>query len=163
MRPGNLALLAALTVAQGLAQSSGNLMLRSMVADIADVQKLRSGEERCGLLFSVFNVTSHAGLALAVGLAFPLVSWLGFVPGQANTPEAMDRLLLVFALGPALAHGMSALLVRRFDLDEHRHAEVRRQLDARAAMASAPSYSLAPSLHPPGGLPGNAVGAVAQR
>jgi Na+/melibiose symporter-like transporter len=132
--PGGIALMVALTVAQGLTQGSGNLMLRSMVADIADENRLRTGEDRAALFFSAFSVSMKAGTAFAVGVALPLVGWLGFSPHAAhNTPEALRGLLYVFALGPALAHLLSAWLIMGFPLDEARHAEVRRALAERDA------------------------------
>lgn len=132
--PGSLALLIALTVAQGLAQGSGNLMLRAMVADIADHHRLQTGQDRTALFYSAFSISMKAGLALAVGVALPLVGLFGFDPAAArNTPEALQGLLLVFALGPALAHLCSAALLRGFPLDEEAHAAVRRELDRQAA------------------------------
>lgn len=133
--PGALPLLVGLTIAQGLAQGSGNLMLRSMVADIADKQRLESGEDRTGLLFSIFSLTGKAATAVAVGVALPLVGLLGFKPGAANAPEALLGLKLVFALGPAFAHLASAWLIAGFTLDEAGHADIRRQLDRRDAAA----------------------------
>lgn len=135
---GELALLVALTIAQGLAQGSGNLMLRAIVADIADKQRLETGEERTGLFFSVFSLAGKAGPAVAVGLALPLVSVLGFQPGRANTPQTLEALKWVFALGPALAHLASAALVARFPLDEARHRQIRDGLAARDQSHSAP-------------------------
>ncbi len=134
VRPGSLPLLLALTAAQGLAQGSGNLMLRAIVADVADRDRLKSGKDRTALFFSVFSVSSKAAMAAAIGLALPLVGWLGFVPGgQANTPQALFGLLAVFALGPALFHLVSAVLVWGFPLDARAHAEVRRRLAERDA------------------------------
>jgi Na+/melibiose symporter-like transporter len=127
---GDWQLMLALTVAQGLAQGSGNLMLRAMVADVADVQKLKSGEERAGLLFSIFNMTGSLAMAFAVALAFALAGWFGFVPGGNNSVGALRGLQWVFALGPALAHLVSALLVWNFPLDQKQHAEIRRELAA---------------------------------
>ena len=130
--PGNIGLLLALTVAQGLAQGSGNLMLRSMVADIADEHRLRTGEDRTALFFSAFSLSSKAGMAAAVGIALPLVGWLGFDPtASANTPDALRGLLAVFALGPAIAHLLSAWLIHGFPLDEAAHSQIRRALDER--------------------------------
>jgi Na+/melibiose symporter-like transporter len=132
--PGRLPLLIALTTAQGLAQGSGNLMLRSMVADVADWQRLRTGEDRTGLFFSVFSISMKAAMAAAIGIALPLVAWLGFDPRSAhNSPQALEGLLFVFALGPALAHLVSAALVSGFPLDSSAHAAIRRQLDERDA------------------------------
>jgi Na+/melibiose symporter-like transporter len=136
--PGTLPLLLGLTVAQGLAQGSGNLMLRSMVADIADHHRLETGQDRTALFFSTFSISMKAGMALAVGVALPLVGAAGFDPvaGAHNTPEALHTLVLVFALGPALAHLVSAALLRGFPLDEKAHAAVRQELNRRAATAS---------------------------
>jgi Na+/melibiose symporter-like transporter len=135
--PGQLGPLLALTVAQGLAQGSGNLMLRSMVADVADEHRLRTGEDRSALFFSTFSLSSKAGMAVAVGIALPLVGWLGFDPTAAsNTPEALRGLLWVFALGPAITHLISATLIHGFPLHEARHSEIRRRLEERDAALS---------------------------
>jgi Na+/melibiose symporter-like transporter len=127
--PDTFGLVLALTLAQGLAQGSGNLMLRAMVADIADKHRHDTGEERTGLYYSVFSLSEKAGAAVAIGIGLPLVGWLGFDPTVTNTPQALNGLLLVFALGPALAHTLSAALIARFPLDERAHTEIRRQLE----------------------------------
>lgn len=128
--PETFGLLLALTLAQGLAQGSGNLMLRSIVADVADKHRLETGEERTGLYFSVFALASKSAGAVAIGLALPLVGWLGFDPKAAvNSPAALNSLLYVFAVGPAVAHAVSAALLARFPLDEAAHTEIRRRLE----------------------------------
>jgi len=139
--PHGWPLLIVLTTAQGLAQGSGNLMLRAIVADVSDAHRLHTGHDRIGLFFSVFALSDKAGLAMAVGIALPLVSWFGFNPGHANTPAALFHLKAVFALGPALAHLVSAIAIRGFPLDETRHTEIRRALAARdaAGLASDPN------------------------
>jgi len=137
--PDRFGLLLALTFAQGLAQGSGNLMLRSIVADVADKHRLETGEERTGLYFSVFSVSSKSAGALAIGIALPLVAWLGFDPKAAvNAPAALNNLLYVFALGPAVAHALSAALLAGSPLDEAAHPEIRQRLeDASLSLAPA--------------------------
>lgn len=136
--PGQLPLLLALTVAQGLAQGSGNLMLRAMVADIADVHRLETGEDRTALFFSVFSISIKAGMAAAIGIALPLVAWVGFDPHAIhNSAGALRGVLLTFALGPAVAHVLSALCLSGFTLDAVAHADVRRRLVERDAPATA--------------------------
>jgi glycoside/pentoside/hexuronide:cation symporter, GPH family len=127
--PDGFGLLLLLTFAQGLAQGSGNLMLRAIVADVADKHRLDTGEDRTGLYFSVFSLAGKASSAVAIGAALPLVAWFGFDPKIANSQAALNGLLYVFALGPALSHALSALLIARFPLDEAAHSEIRRQLD----------------------------------
>lgn len=138
LTPGNLPLLVALTMAQGLAQGSGNLMLRAMVSDIADDHRLRTGHDRTALFFSAFSISMKAGMALAVGVALPLVGAAGFDPtASTNSAFGLNALLLTFALGPALAHLCSAALLRGFTLDEAAHEEIRRALERRSAMGTA--------------------------
>lgn len=131
--PDMLWLLIALAVAQGLTQGSGNLMLRAMVADVADAHELATGHNRTGLFFSVFSLATKAGPAIGIGVALPLLAWLGFQPKGQSAPAALDALKYVFALGPAAAHIISAALIWHFPLDQTRHAAIRRALDARAA------------------------------
>jgi len=131
--PGMLAVLIALTIAQGLTQGSGNLMLRAMVGDVADVHRVETGHDRTGLFFSVFSLSMKLGPALGIGLALPLVASLGFSPKAANQPEALEALKYVFALGPAIAHVIAASLIWRFPLDEAAHADVARALATQSA------------------------------
>lgn len=138
LTPGNLTLLIGLTAAQGLAQGSGNLMLRSMVSDIADQHRLETGQDRSALFFSAFSISMKAGMALAVGVALPLVGFAGFDPATTdNSSVALNALLVTFAVGPALAHLCSAALLRGFTLDEAAHERIRRELDIKAASITA--------------------------
>lgn len=122
--PAGFGLLLALTVAQGLTQGSGNLMLRAMVADVADQQRLKTGRQVTGLYFSVFSLATKAAMAAAIGIAFPLIAWLGFDPKAVNSPEALAGLAAVFALGPAIAHAISAYLISGFPLGQKEHAQI---------------------------------------
>lgn len=134
LTPDRFELLLALTFAQGLAQGSGNLMLRAIVADVADKQRLEFGQESAGLYYSVFALAGKLAAAVAIGVALPMIAWLGFDPQGANSQQALNGLLYVFALGPALAHTLSALLIVGFPLDEQAHSEIRRQLEGGSAV-----------------------------
>jgi Na+/melibiose symporter-like transporter len=132
--PGALPLLIALTIAQGLTQGSGNLMLRAMVADVADAHRLRTGHDRTGLFFSTFALSAKLGPAIGIGIALPLIAWAGFRAGPGNSGAALEALKYVFALGPALAHIIATFIIWRFPLNEAAHAEIRRALTARDAI-----------------------------
>jgi len=109
--PGQLWLFIALLLAQGLTQGSGNLMLRAMIYDVADRQRAKTGTESAGLLSSIFNITTNAAFALAIGIAFTAVGWFGFDPGHANDRQAIQGLHLFFACGPALGHLLSIIII----------------------------------------------------
>ncbi len=136
LSPGQYGPLIALTIAQGLSQGSGNLMLRAIVSDVADQERLRTGKDHAGLLFSIFNVTINAAMALAVGIALPLVGAFGFQPRMPNSAAALSSLQWVIAVGPAIGHALSAALMLRFPLDEARHAEILAALAAQSVTAN---------------------------
>ena len=133
LQPGQFWPLIALTLAQGLSQGSGNLMLRAIVSDVADQERLRTGKDHSGLLFSIFNVTINAAMALSVGIALPLVGLFGFRAGVPNSPAALSSLQWIIAVGPAIGHGLSAILMLRFPLTEAKHAEIVKALAEQAA------------------------------
>jgi GPH family glycoside/pentoside/hexuronide:cation symporter len=69
----------AILVLAGLPYSAAPLLVRSMMADIGDEERLASGVDRTGLLYAIVNGTVKLGYALAIGV-FLLLSWLGFDP-----------------------------------------------------------------------------------
>ncbi|HEX4506721.1 MAG TPA: MFS transporter [Alphaproteobacteria bacterium] len=138
LQPGQYGALVALTLLQGLSQGSGNLMLRAIVSDVADQERLRTGKDHSGLLFSIFNVTINAAMALSVGIALPLVHQFGFSPGAANSPAALSSLQWVIAVGPAIGHGLSAILMLSFPLTQAKHAEIVKALAEQGAATPAP-------------------------
>jgi len=136
---GDMALLVALTLTQGLMQGSGNMLLRAMLADIADEYHLRTGVNRTAMLFSAFSVSGKAGTALPIGIALPAIAWAGFDPQSAvNTTTALTALAVAFSVGPGLAHLIGAALIRGFQIDEGRQAEIRNELTTRASAREQP-------------------------
>jgi glycoside/pentoside/hexuronide:cation symporter, GPH family len=110
-------LFVALIIAQGLTQGSGNLMLRAMIYDVADRHRAASGIERAGLFSSVFNVTTNAAYALAVGIALPVVGLMGFDPKAAGD-AGVSAIHLFLAVGPAAGHFLSILAIRKLVLSD---------------------------------------------
>lgn len=133
---GGVELLIVLTIAQALAQGSGNLMLRAIVADAADHHQLETGKDRKGLFFSTFTLSEKLAQAAAIGIAFPLVAFLGFDPKIENTDAALSGLKYVFALGPALGHLLSAIIIAGYPLDEKKFNEVRAGLATQQSIKS---------------------------
>jgi len=116
----------------GLAFASGDLLLRAMMADVADQVRLEQGEDRTGLLFSILTATSKLGYAVSV-MTFAGLRLTGFDPvlGGANSETALIWLQAMFAGLPALCLVVGAVALWRYPLDQKRHAEIRAALEAR--------------------------------
>lgn len=99
----------------------------SMQADVIDLDTARGGGGRAGLYFGLWGMATKLALALAVGVAYPLLDAAGFDP-KAATPEGLRALAWLYAALPVLLKFISVALVWRFPLDAERHAALRSRL-----------------------------------
>jgi Na+/melibiose symporter-like transporter len=117
----------------GLPYSAAPLLVRSMMADIGDEERLASGADRTGLLYAIVNGTVKLGHALAIG-AFPLLALLGFDP-KLPTALGDTALIALYSVVPAVLGLVVAVVMLRYPLDATRVAEIQRQLAVRDAAA----------------------------
>jgi len=131
-------------VMNGLPYSAAPLLVRAMMADIGDEERLATGVDRTGLLYAIVNGTVKLGFALAIGV-FLLLAQMGFDP---KVPSAAGDAALValYAYAPAVLGVLVSAIMLRYPLDAARHAEIRRQLEARDAAVPA-DPELKPDAH----------------
>ena len=131
--PGNVVVLWGFTILFGVAFGAPPTLIRSMMADITDEDELKSGQARPGLFFALLTTTNKLGAAVAVGISFTVLEVaFQFDPRGDNSPEALEGLLYTYCLGTALGLFCAFLPLIRYPLDKTAHAEIRRELDARA-------------------------------
>lgn len=129
--PNNVAVLWGFTLSYGVAFGAAPTLLRSMMADLTDMDALSSGENRSGLFFATLTTTNKLGAAVAVGVSFTILEVaFNFVPGQINGAFALEGLLLTYCLGTALGLGLAALPLIGYPLTKSAHQEIRAKLDA---------------------------------
>lgn len=116
-----------------------DLMVRAMLADVADQVRLEQGRERLSLIYSLNTLTTKIATAAAVAITFPLLEQIGYSPkpGAHNTAEAIRGLGLTFALGPIFFVLLGGACVLGWKLTAARHAEIRAELDLRDAEMAA--------------------------
>lgn len=126
-----------LMLVTGAAFSGLLVSLRALTADIADEIRLETGRDWTGLLFALTNATTKLAVAGAILLTFQVLSQVGFDPrdGAANTERALRGLEIAFLAGPIVFVMLGGVCFAGYQLNEARHAEIRRQLDARDLMA----------------------------
>ncbi|MEH0195920.1 MFS transporter [Caulobacter sp. CCNWLY153] len=127
-------------VLAGLPYSAAPLLVRSMMADIGDEERLSSGVDRTGLLYAIVNGTVKLGFALAIGV-FLVLEKLGFDP-KIPSAEGDTALIVLYTAVPAALGVLVSVIIVRYPLDARRHAEILAQLEARdAAQANAQASS----------------------
>jgi Na+/melibiose symporter-like transporter len=113
----------------GLPYASHRFLMKAMMADITDDDQVRTGRMQAGVYFGLLAMTEKIGLALAVGVTYPLLAWVGFRTGQRNDRAALDGLVLLFVLLPAALHVLAALALWRFPLGRVAQHALRRQIE----------------------------------
>lgn len=129
---GDVAAFAVICAATGLLVGFDLAIPPAIQADVIDVDTASSGEQRSGLYFATWGLATKLSLALAVGLAFPLLDLFGFEagagPDQGTTP--LMALAVIYALVPVCLKLAAICLMWRFPLDEARQAALRQTIEA---------------------------------
>ena len=131
--PGNVPLFWTYTLLTGVAFGATPTLLRSMMADIVDVDELNSGQKRAGLFFALLNTIDKLGSAIAVGLIFyTLEQLVGFQAGAENSAEVIQGVLTVYCLAPILAYLLTFVPLMGYPLNKTAHEQVREELEVRS-------------------------------
>lgn len=128
--PGNVGAAAAAFVLFGVNMGAGPFLFRSIMADVADHDRVASGAQRTGLYYSLLTMTNKVGYALSIGITYPLLEWFGYVPGATNTAAAIDGLTAIFVWPPLLISVLVALFMWRFPIDMQRQQELLRLIES---------------------------------
>ena len=119
-------------VLTGLCVGADLVLPSAMQADVVDEDTAVSGAQRTGLFFAVWSMATKLSLALAVGLAFPVLDFAGFSEDGASPPEALAVLAVLYGGVPVIFKLMAIVLMRGYVLTADRQRTLRDQLDESA-------------------------------
>jgi GPH family glycoside/pentoside/hexuronide:cation symporter len=126
----------AVSVLTGLALGADLVLPSSIQADVIDVDTAASGEQRSGTYFAAWGLATKLALALAVGIAFPVLDLAGFkAEGGPQTATALTTLSLLYAALPVALKLAAIALMWRFPVGAAEQADLRRTIEARRAEA----------------------------
>ena len=100
----------------------------SMKADVIDLDRLESGEDRAGLFFAAWSTSTKLVTALGVGISLPALAYFGFDPTIVNGEDELFSLRAWFALVPVLFYLVSAILVVGYPITKAKHKEIREEI-----------------------------------
>lgn len=130
---GMILLWCVLSFISGTTSGLGQVIGLSVKADVIDYDELVTGERKEGAYLSVwtFIQKSMSGvLAMVLGFTLQLV---GFEPNVEQSETTQRAILALYGFLPAGCYAIGLILLMRFRLNESEHAEIRRELDARAS------------------------------
>jgi glycoside/pentoside/hexuronide:cation symporter, GPH family len=135
--PNDLDMYTLLVIVTGLCIGADLALPASIQADVVDVDTAAGGGQRTGLLFGLWGMATKLALALAVGIAFPLLGLAGFVSEVAATQpdSALLSLALLYGVLPLLIKLPCSYFAWRFPLNADTHRIVRERIAERTESA----------------------------
>lgn len=122
-----------ITILSGIGLGADMVLPASMQADVVDADTIESGAQRTGLYFAMWGVATKLSLAGAVGIAFPLLGYIGFDAQAANNDErSLLGLALLYSIVPVVLKILSALLIWNFPIDAESQARIRQEIEQRS-------------------------------
>jgi glycoside/pentoside/hexuronide:cation symporter, GPH family len=128
--PSRPALSAVAIAVAGIPYAAPGFLLRAMLADFGDEERLAGGADRIALLNAMLTTAQKVGYAIPVGILFPVLALVGFTaePGVVNTPEALAWVERFWLFLPVALLLPAAAVLARVPLDAARLAAVQASL-----------------------------------
>ncbi len=112
----------------GLSLGIDMVLPASMQADVVDLDRLNGGGQRTGIFFGLWGMTTKAALALAVGIAFPLLALSGFEITPSGDAVNSHMLALLYGLLPVPFKLIAAYKAWGFTLGRNQQEIIARRI-----------------------------------
>lgn len=136
--PGDYFVFFLLFLLKGFAFGGLQFLPIAMLADVVDVDTVRSGGRRAGTYFAILGLSEKLAAAIATGVALNIVGLLGFAATggiAASSETGVLALRLVYCWGPVFFYGLALPLVWSYPLTPERHLALRVRLESRLKRA----------------------------
>jgi GPH family glycoside/pentoside/hexuronide:cation symporter len=130
---GDLVTVCVIMAIAGIAASAAGTLGLSMAADTIDLDYLRSGENRAGLLLSFWAFGQKFADAIGAGIAGAMLGYIGFDPNIANSADVLFGLKVVYIIVPGILFFASVPFYWNFPITPEKQKRIRTVLDHRAA------------------------------
>ena len=132
---GQIYLFGVICVICGAAVGADLALPPAIQADVVDYDEWKSGQRRAGLFFALWGMATKLSLAIAVGVAFPALAYLGFNAVGPNSDLALNAVAFAYGGVPVIFKLIVIALMWNFPIGERRQTAIRRRLDRRAHLA----------------------------
>lgn len=131
--PGDLYWMMVVFFLLGIGIGSFTALPAAMKADVIDLDRLRSGEDRTGLFFSVWSLAQKLVLAFAAGIVLNLLALFDFQAAGENGPTQIMALRVIFVVLPVICYLGAFAIMWGYPITEVRHRRLMGLLQRRNA------------------------------
>lgn len=105
---------------------------RAMLADVIDLDTVKTGDARTGGYFSIFGFMTKLAHSIG-GLSLIALAWVGYDTsiGGTNGPVELNLLGVFYAIVPTALFSVALFLCWTWPLTSSKHAELQRVIEAR--------------------------------
>ncbi|HCK18754.1 MAG TPA: MFS transporter, partial [Thalassospira sp.] len=128
---GDFGAFAVICLVTGAALGADLALPPAIQADVDDWDRYRFGVRRTALLFALWNMTNKLAMALAAGIALPILGAFGLTEGGDEKTGALVVLVLIYAVIPIVLKAGAIGMMWRFPLDSTHQVAIRRRLSRR--------------------------------
>jgi len=136
LKKGDTTALFVLFCIKGLGFGALNSLPAAMIADIVDIDELRSKEQRQGLYYSIYGFIFKLGIAFGAGLAPVMLALVNFDAAGTSSSEALLWVKLYYGLIPGLLLLITLKLLWGYPITRERHKRIQervQRIEARLA------------------------------
>jgi GPH family glycoside/pentoside/hexuronide:cation symporter len=117
----------------GIGIGSFTAIPAAMKADVVDLDRLMSGEDRTGLFFSVWALANKLVVAFAAGFVLNLLALFDFQASGTNGPDQIMALRVIFIFLPIVFYVIALAVMWNYPISEERHRRLIGLLERRSA------------------------------
>jgi GPH family glycoside/pentoside/hexuronide:cation symporter len=121
------------SLACGFGGSANNVLGAPTLADVVDYDELETGERKEGTYFASWHFMRKTMQGLMLMVAGLALEWSGFQPNVEQNDLVNMTILAVATAVPCVGYLVAFLIFSRYQLTAPVHAEIRAELDRRAA------------------------------
>jgi glycoside/pentoside/hexuronide:cation symporter, GPH family len=149
--PGDTGLALAIEAYVGTQSAAWYLLGGAMHADIVDYDELQTGKRREAQFSAMWAMIPKFAMIPGASLPVVILAGAGYVPNQAQTPEVVLTLRVLFALVPAGFNAIGLSIMWWYPLTERNHSAVLAGIEAHRrgedAIDPITGRNLAPPMH----------------
>jgi GPH family glycoside/pentoside/hexuronide:cation symporter len=118
-----------LSVVAGIGFGAQWIFPWAMVADVADYDRVETGEFRSGMYYGIWGLATKISEALAISGIGWMLTGFGYVPNIAQTSHSLFGIRLFFGPIPGIVILIMLPLLIWYPINRKKHAEIRERLE----------------------------------